>query len=60
MFHVLNNLPKEYDIILDELENCLMAHEDDVLTIDVICEKLNHRYKTIKNKKKKKVKKKKP
>ena len=25
MIHVLNNLPKEYNVILDGLENCLMA-----------------------------------
>ena len=46
MIHVLNNLPKEYDVILDGLENCCTLNDDDAMTIDVIQEKLNHRYKT--------------
>ena len=36
MIHVLNNLPKEYNMILDRLKNCLTASGDNVLTIDVI------------------------
>ena len=59
MVHVLNNLPKEYDVILNGLENGLKVTGDDALTIDSICEKLNHRYKKIKSKKEKKLKKKK-
>ena len=42
MIHVLNNLPKEYDVILNGLENRLMATGDDALTIDSISKKLNH------------------
>ena len=38
MIQVLNNLPKEYDINPDGLENRL----DDVLTTEIICKKLNH------------------
>ena len=25
MIHILNNLPKEYDVVLDGLENCLTS-----------------------------------
>ena len=60
MIHILNNSPKEYDIILNELKNCFMVSREGVLTMDIISEKLNHWYKKIKNKKKKKVKKKRP
>ena len=59
MFHVLNNLPKEYDVFFDGLENRLMATGDNALTIDSIREKLNHRYKKISVKKRGKMKKKK-
>ena len=54
MIHVLNNFPKEYDVILDGHENCLTATGDNALTIDSIREKLNHRYEKIKSKKKEK------
>ena len=57
MILVLNNLPKEYDVILDELENSLMVTGDDALIIDVIHKKLNHRSEKIKNKKEEKVEK---
>ena len=60
MIHILKNLPKEYNVILNRLENCLMATRDNVLTIDAISKKLNHWYKIIKSKKKKKVKEKRP
>ena len=39
---VLNNLPEEYDMILDGLENHLTSKSDDALTIKVIREKMNH------------------
>ena len=55
MIHVVNNLPKDYNVILNGLENCLMATGDDELTINVICKKLNHWYEKIKNKKEEKV-----
>ena len=54
MIHVLNNLPKEYDVIPDGLENCLMASGNDVLTINMIHKNLNHQYKKIKSKKEEK------
>ena len=57
MIHALNNLPKDYDVILG-LENCNMVTGDNILTIDVIHEKLNHQYKQIKNKKREKRKRK--
>ena len=56
--HILNNLPKEYDIILDGLENCHTVTGDNALTIDSIRKKLNHGYKKIKVKKEKKLKRK--
>ena len=43
MIHIFNNFPKDYNVILDELESCLMAAGENMLTIDVIHEKLNHR-----------------
>ena len=58
MVHVLKNFPKRYDIILNGLEDHLMASGDNVLTIDIIREKLNHWYEKIKTKMKKKEKKK--
>ena len=36
MIHILNNLPEEYYVILDGLENRLTASGDDALTIEVI------------------------
>ena len=38
--HVLNNLPEEYNVILNGLDNHLTLSGDDMLTIEVICEKL--------------------
>jgi len=48
MVHVLNNLPKEYDMILDGLENRLDKTGDEGLTIEVIREKLSGRFERIK------------
>ena len=53
MIHVQNNLPKEYDVIFNGLENHLTTTGDDALTIDLICKKSNHRFKKIKVKKRK-------
>ena len=50
MIHVLDYVPKEYNLILDHLENCLMSSGLDELTIKVICEKFKHWYEQIKNK----------
>ena len=58
MIHILNNLPQDFNVILDGLENCLMVTMNNVLTINMIHEKSNHRYKKLKTKKKKRVKKK--
>ena len=58
MIHVLNNLPHEYEVIFNGLENCLTASGDDALMMDVICKKLNHWYEKLKTKMKKKEKKK--
>ena len=44
MIHILNNLPEEYDVILDRLENCLMVTGENALMINSIREKLNHWY----------------
>ena len=60
MILILNNLLKEYDVILDGLENHLMATGENALTIDSIHEKLNHRYEKIKSKNKEKNEKEKP
>ena len=53
--HILTKLSKNYDVILDGLENRLAATGDDVLNIAMIFKKLNHPYKKIKNKKEEKV-----
>ena len=53
VIHILNNLPEGYDVILNGLENHPMVTGDDVLIIDVICEKLNDWKKKLKTKKKK-------
>ena len=58
MIQFLNNLPKEYDVILNGLENCLTAIGDDVLTIDLIRKNWNTGRNKLKVKKKKKAKKK--
>ena len=39
MIHVLNNLPKEHDVVLDGLENRLTVTGGDALSIDSICKK---------------------
>ena len=54
MMHILNNLPKEQDVILDGLENRLTTTGDNSLTIDSIRGRLNHRYEKIKSKKEEK------
>ena len=51
MIHFLNNLPKDYDVILNGLEKCHTATGDHALSSDMIHEKLNHWYEKIKNKK---------
>ena len=45
-------MPKEYDAILDGLKNCFTSSGDDALTIEVIREKLNNRFKNEKRNKK--------
>ena len=55
--HILKNLPREYNVILNGLENFLTATGDNALTIDVIHEKLNHWHKKIKNNQEEKVEK---
>ena len=52
IIHILNNLPKEYYLIIKGLENHLIASGDGALNIEVICKKINHRYKNIKKKNK--------
>ena len=60
IIHVLNNFPNKYDVILDGLENCLALSDDDALTIEVLREKSNHRYKRLRLQMKKITKKKRP
>ena len=50
-------MTKDYNVILDWLENFLKATGDNVLIIDMIHKKLNHWYKKIKSKKEEKTKK---
>ena len=50
MIHMLNNLPKDYNVVLDGLENHLIGTGDNALTV------LNHWYERI-NKREEKVEK---
>ena len=47
MIKALNYCPKEYGIILDGFKNCLTTSGNITLTIEVILEKMNHRYKKL-------------
>lgn len=49
MIHILNNLPEEYDVILDGMESRLMLPDSDPnkLTIENIRDKLNNRFERI-------------
>ena len=58
MIHVLNNLPKEYNMILDGLEHYLTLSWVDAWTIEDLCKNLNHLYEKLKVKMKKSEKKK--
>ena len=60
MINVLNNLPKDYDVVLNGLQNCLMATGDHAMTIYVICKKFNHGYERNKSKKEEKTRKNRP
>ena len=55
MIYALNNLPEDYNMIFDQLENCLTATGDDGSTMDMICKRLNHWYENLKIKKRKKI-----
>ena len=50
LIHILNNLPKEYNVFFGCAGESCHKSGNDALTIEVIREKLNHRYKRIKNK----------
>ena len=60
VIHILNNLLGQYDIILDELENCFTSSDVEALAIEVIWKKMNLRHEKITNKKEGKKRKKKP
>ena len=48
MIHVLNNLPKKYDVVVDNLESKLCDKGNSKLTIEQIREKLNGWYEKFK------------
>ena len=52
MIHILNNVPEEYDVVLDRMEDklCLKDDNDNKLTVEDIHNKLSDRYKKLKNK----------
>ena len=58
MIHVLNSLPKEYDVILDGLENHLTSSSIHALTIKIIRETLSHGHEKFRMKMRKREKKK--
>ncbi len=39
MIHVLNNLPEEYDVLMDSLENRLVLTGEDILALESLREK---------------------
>ncbi len=47
MIHVLNNLPEEYDVVMDSLKNRLVSTGEDRLTLESLREKLNSRFERI-------------
>lgn len=49
MIHILNNLPEEYDVVLDGMESRLMLDDSNPskLTIEDIRDKLNNRFERI-------------
>ncbi len=54
MIHVLNNLPEEYDVVLDSLETHLVSTGEDRLTLESLREKLNSRFEGITSKEREK------
>ena len=51
MIKILNNLPTEYDVILDGLETRLKKIGDEALTLEEIHGKLGSSYEQVKAKK---------
>ncbi len=47
MIHELNNLPEEYDVVLDSLETHLVSTGEDRLTLESLREDLNSRFERI-------------
>ena len=47
MVKVINNLPEEYDVVVDGLENKLSLSGDESLTVEKMRDKLNDRYQRI-------------
>ncbi len=47
MVCVLNNLPEEYDVVVDRLETRLVSTGEDRLTIEALRERLNSRFERI-------------
>ncbi len=47
MIRVLNNLPEEYDVVLDSLETRLVSTGEDRLTLESLREQLNSRFENL-------------
>ncbi len=47
MIHILNNLPEEYDVVLDSFETCLVSTGEARLTLESLREKSNSRFERI-------------
>ncbi len=54
IIQVLNNLPEEYDVVLDSLENRLVSTREDRSTLEALREKLNSRFERIMSKEREK------
>ena len=48
MVYILNNLPKDYDVTMENLELLLNKNGDKALTVEIICDKLREKYERIK------------
>ena len=50
IIHVLNNLPEEYNVVLDRLDSHLVSINEDKLTLEALWEELNSRFEQISSK----------
>ena len=54
IIHMLNNLPEEYNVVLDRLDSHLVSINEDKLTLEALWEELNSRFEQISSKEREK------